>query len=308
MASGSKVLRSMDIQSLHIFKVVAEHGSITKAAKELNYAQSNITTRMQQLESRLQTVLFYRHNKGITLTTKGDLLLTYTDKIFRLFEETRQVMRDEEEPQGPLSIGSMESTAAVHLPMFILRYHSTYPKVDLTLKTGPTAQHIEEVLNYKLDGAFVSGPVQHPNLVTKKIFREKLVLVSSLLSSYPLELENIGKLTLLVLHKGCSYRQKLESWLHKEGIRPSKVMEFGSLDALMGCVAAGLGVSLLPLSIVQKYSHLEEITHYSLPEEFTLVDTFFIHRADNTFSTPLLKFIELFQEEKSSITCDEKRS
>jgi len=292
----------MDIQSLRIFKAVAEYGSISKAAKELNYAQSNITTRMQQLENSLQTVLFYRHNKGITLTAKGELLVTYADKIFRLLDETKKIMRDEEEPQGPLGIGSMETTAAVHLPAFLSNYHSAYPQVDLNLKTGPTSQHIEEVLNYKLDGAFVSGPLSHPDLIVKKVFKEELVLVGNLLLSRFLESERVGNLTLLVLHKGCFYREKFEHWLREEGVRPSKVMEFGSLDALMGCIAAGLGVTLLPLSIVQRYSHLEEVTYYPIPEKFSLVDTLFIYRADTTFSTPLIKFIEMFQEKHSSIT------
>jgi len=292
----------MDIQSLRIFRAVAEYESITKAAKELNYAQSNITTRMQQLENSLQTVLFHRHNKGITLTAKGELLITYTDKIFRLLEETKQIMRDEEEPQGSLNIGSMETTAAVHLPRFLARYHSAYPQVDLNLKTGPTGQHIEDVLNYKLDGAFVSGPLSHPNLIVKKVFREELVLVGNLYLSRFLESEKVDNLTLLVLHKGCFYREKFKHWLHEEGVRLSKVMEFGSLDALMGCIAAGLGVTLLPLSIVQKYSHLEEITYYPIPEKFSLVDTLFIYRADTTFSTPLIKFIKMFQEKQSSVT------
>ena len=290
----------MDIQSLRIFKSVAEYGSISKAAKELNYAQSNITTRMQQLENSLQTVLFYRHNKGVTLTAKGELLITYADKIFRLLDETKEVMRDQEEPQGPLSIGSMETTAAVHLPRFLSRYHSAYPQVDLNLKTGPTSQHIEAVLNYELDGAFVSGPLSHPDLITKKVFSEELVLVGNSLLSQSLKSRKVDDLTLLVLHKGCFYREKLKHWLHEEGVIPSKVMEFGSLDALMGCIAAGLGVTLLPLSIVQRYSYLENVTHYPLPEKFSLVDTLFIYRTDVTFSTPLIKFVEMFQEERVS--------
>ncbi|MGG1368093.1 LysR family transcriptional regulator [Priestia megaterium] len=290
----------MDIQSLRIFKSVAEYGSISKAAKELNYAQSNITTRMQQLENSLQTVLFYRHNKGVTLTAKGELLITYADKIFRLLDETKEVMRDQEEPQGPLSIGSMETTAAVHLPRFLSRYHSAYPHVDLNLKTGPTSQHIEAVLNYKLDGAFVSGPLSHPDLITKKVFSEELVLVGNSLLSQSLKSRKVDDLTLLVLHKGCFYREKLKHWLHEEGVIPSKVMEFGSLDALMGCIAAGLGVTLLPLSIVQRYSYLENVTHYPIPEKFSLVDTLFIYRTDVTFSTPLIKFVEMFQEESVS--------
>ena len=100
----------MDLHALNIFKSVAEKGSISQAARDLNYAQSNITTKIQQLENDLQTTLFYRNNRGTTLTSKGKVLLTYAENIFNLIEETVKVMQDNQIPQGPLSIGSMETT------------------------------------------------------------------------------------------------------------------------------------------------------------------------------------------------------
>lgn len=125
----------MDLQALKIFRIVAEKGSISQAARELNYAQSNISTKIQQLEAHLQTSLFYRHNRGITLTVKGQILLAYTEKIFHLIDETIKVMKDDSIPKGPLCIGSMETTAAVYLPQLLSKYHNDYPNVDLSLKT-----------------------------------------------------------------------------------------------------------------------------------------------------------------------------
>lgn len=101
----------MDLHALKVFQLVARMGSISSAARELNFAQSNITTKIQQLENHLQTTLFYRNNRGTTLTPKGKMLLTYTDKIFQLIDETNKAMKDEETPKGPLIIGSMETTA-----------------------------------------------------------------------------------------------------------------------------------------------------------------------------------------------------
>ncbi len=90
----------MDLHALNIFKSVAEKGSISQAARDLNYAQSNITTKIQQLENDLQTTLFYRNNRGTTLTSKGKVLLTYAENIFNLIEETVKVMQDNQIPQG----------------------------------------------------------------------------------------------------------------------------------------------------------------------------------------------------------------
>ncbi|CAM5567011.1 HTH-type transcriptional regulator GltR OS=Lysinibacillus sphaericus OX=1421 GN=gltR_2 PE=3 SV=1 [Lysinibacillus sphaericus] len=139
----------MDLHALNIFKSVAEKGSISQAARDLNYAQSNITTKIQQLENDLQTTLFYRNNRGTTLTSKGKVLLTYAENIFNLIEETVKVMQDNQIPQRPLSIGSMETTAAVRLPSLLSKYHHEYPNVDLNLKTGPTQQNIQGVLHYE---------------------------------------------------------------------------------------------------------------------------------------------------------------
>ena len=91
----------MDLHTLKIFQTVAKLGSISQAARELQYAQSNITMKIQQLETELQTTLFYRHNRGTALTAKGSMLLTYTEKIIDLIEETKNVMIDDQTPKGP---------------------------------------------------------------------------------------------------------------------------------------------------------------------------------------------------------------
>ncbi|AZV44022.1 LysR substrate-binding domain-containing protein [Peribacillus asahii] len=121
---------------------------------------------------------FYRHNRGTTLTSKGKMLLTYSEQIFQLIEETTKVMKDDQTPKGPLIIGSMETTAAVRLPSLLTKYHHAYPDVDLILKTGPTEQNIQGVLQYDLDGAFVAGPIDHPELIQKTVIEEELVLIT----------------------------------------------------------------------------------------------------------------------------------
>jgi len=285
----------MDLQSLKFFQAVAKSGSISKAAREMNYAQSNLTARIQQLESELQTELFYRHHRGTTLTDKGILLLAYTEKIFRLIDEAQQVLRDNDTPRGPLLIGSMETTAAVRLPHLLARFHRAYPDVDISLKTGPTEQHVEDVLNYELDGAFVAGPIAHPDLACQKVVEEELVLVTDA-SSF--SIKDMRNRTILVFRQGCSYRARFEEWLRHEGVIPDKTIEFGTLDGIIGCVAAGLGISMLPRSVVEKHAKDHHLRQHAIPSRFGKVETLFIYRKDNHMAAPLRKLIEMIRDDE----------
>ncbi|AVK84676.1 LysR family transcriptional regulator [Lysinibacillus sp. B2A1] len=286
----------MDLHTLKIFKTVAKLGSISQAARELQYAQSNITIKIQQLESDLQTTLFHRHNRGTALTAKGSMLLTYTEKIFNLIEETKNVMNDDPTPKGPLIIGSMETTAAVRLPALFSKYLKDNPEVDLTLKTGPTKENIEGVLQYDLDGAFVSGPIEHPDIIQKDVIKEELVLITDTIHAPLSSIRDIQTKTLLVFRTGCSYREKLEQWLHQEGVIPKKIMEFGTLDGIVGCVSAGLGVSVVPQSVVAKQIQEGTLRKHTLPNLYGKVKTVFIYRKDKYVSTTLLKFIATISE------------
>lgn len=287
----------MDLQALKFFKAVAKLGSISKAARELNYAQSNLTARIQQLESDLQTKLFYRHHRGTTLTDKGKVLLSYTDEIFQLFDEVRNVMSDDQTPKGPLVIGSMETTAAVRLPPILSKFHREYPAVDLTLKTGPTEQNVQGVLQYELDGAFVAGPIEHPDLTYKTVIEEQLVLVTDVFHQPLSSVKEIQNRTLLVFRDGCSYRARFEDWLHYEGVIPEKIMELGTLDGIIGCVSAGLGISLLPRSVVDKHVKDNLLIQHLIPNRFGKVKTLFIYRKDKYMSTSLREFIEILSNE-----------
>ncbi|MFP3722520.1 LysR family transcriptional regulator [Niallia circulans] len=283
----------MDLQTLKVFQTVAKLDSISQAARELQYAQSNITMKIQQLEAELQTTLFYRHNRGTALTAKGRMLLTYAEKIFHLIEETKSVMNDDQSPKGPLMIGSMETTAAVRLPVLFSKYLKNYPDVDLTLKTGSTKENILGVLNYKLDGAFVAGPIANMELIQKDVFEEELILVTNPVHSPIFTIEDIQDETLLVFRPGCSYRERLEQWFRTEGACAKKMMEFGTLDGIIGCVTAGLGISMLPQSVVAKQITEGTLRQHQIPSSFSKVKTLFIYRKDKYLPSSLIKFINM---------------
>src|SRR5690625_3884719 len=120
----------MHIKDLIVFQTVAHEGTITRAAKKLNYVQSNITSRIQKLEETLNTPLFHRHRRGMTLTPEGKTLLTYSEKILQLSDEMKKVLQNQNEPAGKLEIGTVETV--IKLPYILNMYNQKYKNVDLS--------------------------------------------------------------------------------------------------------------------------------------------------------------------------------
>ncbi|MCP4999530.1 MAG: LysR family transcriptional regulator [Hyphomicrobiales bacterium] len=105
----------MELSDLKIFTAVVQEGGITRATERLNRVQSNVTTRVRQLEDRLQTKLFDRQGKRLILTPAGRTLLDYADRLLALADEAEAALQ-EKTPRGLFRLGSRESTAAVRLP------------------------------------------------------------------------------------------------------------------------------------------------------------------------------------------------
>ena len=271
----------MELTDLLTFSAVARNGGITRAAEELNTVQSNVTQRVKALEAEIGTALFERHSRGMTLTGAGRRLLPYAQRIAALSREAMLAARDDGEPKGPLAIGSMETTAAVRLPALLAEFHRRFPAVRLTLKTATTADLVAAVLDGALDGAFVAGPIEHADLASTLAFREELVLVSakrfSNLAALRAGTPESGP-TALVFRTGCTYRQRLEQVFSDFGWPSAARFELGTLDGMIGCVAAGMGVTLLPRAVVERSDQRKEVNIHTLDTSWSRVDTLFIQR------------------------------
>lgn len=286
----------MDASDLKVFEAVARLGGIGRAALELNTVQSNVTTRVRSLERELGTGLFERHARGVTLTAAGQRLLPYAAQVKDLLAQARLAAIDDGTPKGPLTIGTLETTVAMRLPRIIASYAAAWPDVDLTLRTGTSAELVSGGLARELDGALVAGPVNHADLAKESVFREELALVTAPAISGLQQLGRAGALKILVLRIGCSYRQRLETLLASRGIVDVRVLEFGSLDAIVGCVSAGIGITLLPRGVVAEAYSAGEVRLHALPVEEAMVDTLFIHRRDGYVGSALSEFKRMIRK------------
>jgi LysR family transcriptional regulator, cell division regulator len=281
----------MDAADLKVFEAVARLGGMNRAAVELNTVQSNITARIQALEADIGSMLLERHSRGVTLTQAGQRLLPYADKVARLLDDARRAARDDGAPRGVLTIGSLETTAALRLTPLLTRYATDNPAVDLVLRTGTTCELVGDTLGQRGDGAFVCGPVAHPELEEQVMFREELVLLAAPGVASLSAALTTGEVRLVVLRAGCSYRQMLQTLLVRRGIVVQRLLEFGTLEAIFGCITAGLGITLLPRALVGGVCDAGRVSMHALPPEDAMVETVFIRRRDRFTSSALHAFL-----------------
>lgn len=296
----------MDAADLRVFEAVARLGGMSRAATELNTVQSNVTSRIRALEEELGAKLFHRTNRGVALTDAGRRLLPYAGRIRRLLVDARRAVDDDGTPRGPLTIGSLESTAAIRLPRILAAYAAAHPEVDLVLTPGTTGELIERTLNHDVDGAFVCGPVDHPDLDEEVVFREELV-VATARTRTACDLAEVlrqRRLKIVVLRAGCSYRQRLEDVLARRGIVGLRQLEFGTIDGILGAVAAGIGLTLLPRSLVAGRERAGEIAIHSLSPVEAEVDTVFIQPREAPIPTALAAFLSFVCVDDANIAAE----
>jgi DNA-binding transcriptional LysR family regulator len=278
----------MDLAALTIFRAVVRENGITRAAAKLNRVQSNVTTRIQQLEEQLGTDLFIRDGRRLVLTPAGETLLPYAERLLALADEARHALKADR-PSGRLRLGTMESVAASRLPSLLARYHQTWPEVALELETGITDKLIERVREFEIDAALVATPLDPAALGelfdAVPVFREELVMLTPRGHRPIHHARDVALSTLIAFEQGCAYRTYIEKWYIEHGIRPARVLELGSYHAIVACVAAGAGVAVAPRSVLALLSDANDVAVHSL-DELGSIDTLLVWRRGH-FSSAL---------------------
>jgi len=290
-------MRSIDLDSLHIFRTVAMEGGVIRAAQKLNRVQSNVTTRVKQLEQRLGRSLFRKQGRGLVLSPEGELLLSYAQRLFRLADEAESELRTGR-AIGVLRIGSLESTAGSRLAPILSRYHRRHPGVVIELVTGTTGALLQRVAQFELEAAFVSEPFTPSGLSSMKVFEEELVLITGRGIARVRRATDLAGMSMVAFAAGCSYRRRLEDWLGASELLPARVLELASYQAMIACVAAGTGFAAVPRSLLLSLKAAHEVCQHRLPARVRRNHTHLVW--NGTPSIALMRLQELLGRARSS--------
>ena len=284
----------MDLTQLEMFNAVARTGSITQAAQQVHRVPSNLTTRIRQLEADLGVDLFIRENQRLRLSPAGHSFLHYSQQILALVDEARSVVAGDE-PQGLFSLGALESTAAVRIPVTLADYNQRYPRIQFDLATGPSGTMIDGVIDGRLSAAFVDGPVMHPGLEGIPVYREEMMLVAPAGHPPVTRAAEVNGMSIYAFRANCSYRRHFESWFQADHATPGKIHEMESYHGMLACVIAGAGLALMPRSMLESMPGHHQVSTWPLAENWRWLTTWLVWRR-GAKTRPLEAFIDLLSE------------
>jgi DNA-binding transcriptional LysR family regulator len=282
----------MDLSDLQIFSAVVREGGVTRAAERLHRVQSNVTTRIRQLEEDLGSPLFIRVGKRLHLAPAGQILLGYSDRLLSLAEEARAAVLDPR-PRGLFRLGSMESTAAVRLPRLIADFGKRYPEVTFELRTGNPPRLSAAVLAGELEAALIAEPAPAASFEQVVAFWEEVVIVAAA-DHPPIGKKGRAPKTIIVFERGCPHRKRLEAWYGSQGAMPERTIELGSYHAMLGCVVAGMGAALLPRSVLSTFPERKRLSIHPLPRAQSQIATLLVWRkgANSPKTSALARILE----------------
>jgi LysR family transcriptional regulator, cell division regulator len=285
----------INFNDLKLFEAVAEHNSFTKAAEMMFTVQSNVTARIKNLEEEFGSALFTRTSRKVELTPAGETFLTYSRQIGKLMDKAKEALDPGGDVTGNLAIGCIETTMALSAPSIIKRFAKLYPKINLTFKSSMNGALIPDVLEQRLDAAFVCGPVSAAGLKQLKLKEEQLVLITSSDVQHINEITAMEQLRLIVFDQGCIFRARLEAWLSGKGIMQYQSTTVNSIEGIINFVEAGLGISILPKDVIDNYYSKRALNYFPLSKEFATMVTLLIYRDDALMSQALKVFVQEYK-------------
>jgi DNA-binding transcriptional LysR family regulator len=309
----------MELRQVETFRAVAEELSFSRAAAKLGYVQSSVSAQVGTLERELGVPLFDRLGRRIALTDAGEVMFAHSGKLLTFAEQTREAVVDagvgSGEVTGSLTVSAPETLLTYRLPKLLAIFHERYPKVRLSVRpsaigrlVGSARKGVEEG---RVDVAFVLdeplGVRERPAyLAVETLVAENVSVIAptshALASSSAVVPHDLRGETVLLPEapeSGCAYRGQFERQLGSAGVVPPEKMEFQSIEAVKQCVAAGIGVSVLPSVAVSAELKAGTLAALQWGEPFEVLTQMSWHE-DRWKSPALRAFLEVVREVFSS--------
>ena len=193
-----------------------------------------------------------------------------------------------------IKVGCIHTTAALRVPGILQAFGEDYPEVEFKIKTGTTSALVKEVLACQLDGAFVAGNLVDERLIVQPVLTEELgIVVSSLVTSYEQLKNSKKKIKLIVFSDGCSYRKHFERIISGWAINQISLIEMDTLEGILNAVENNIGISLLPVALIERHYKYKAVKVFPLLAELSLMTTVFVKRNDSAMSEGYQKFFEM---------------
>lgn len=288
----------MEIRQLNTFLKVVQLQSFSKAALELGYSQSAVTIQIQLLEQELETRLFDRMGKKVTLTPPGKQFLVYATNILKQVNEAHAALGQSEALEHTLHIGTIESLCFFKFPTILQYFYKNHPHISIKITTASPTELIEMMEHNLVDIIYIlDRPLYNNNWIKVLERQEYIVFVSSLkspLAKQPtLKLEDLLAERFFLTEKEDNYRYGLEQHLASRNLSLTPFLEVGHTEFIMNMVKHNLGLSFLPHFAVSESVLRHELSILNVTDfQMSMSRQIFYHK-DKWLTEEMKEFIRL---------------
>jgi len=289
----------IELRQLRYFLAVAEHLNFTRAAERLGIAQPPLSQHILALEQQLNVKLFVRSRRKVALTREGEALIGFArrlDNTTKVAAEVVQAIARGED--GPLALGAIFSSIYAVIPHILPPFVRKYPKVKLHLQEMTISQQIAALKEYRIDAGILRGPINEPELEAVTLFQEPFVAVVAsnhkFCNEKTLTLKQIAEQPLIRIYPSVNrdFSRRMFAALIDKGHKLNIVQEVSDTHTLIGLVAAGVGMSLVPASL--QNLQIKQVRYIPLREPTPLTTLQLVHHRQNT-SPVLLNFVRMVE-------------
>lgn len=245
----------MELRHLRYFVAVGEELHFGRAAARLSIVQPSLSQQIRQLEDELGFALLYRTKRSVELTDAGKVFLSEAQQVLaRVQEAKRTAQRAYRGEVGRLVVGYISSSTYDLLPVMLRIYRERFPDVEVALRELTTREQLRALKEEYIDVGLLRLPISVPLIQVEVVRREPIVCV--LPEKHPLtvrqriavsELAN-EQFVLQSSQRGAGYYVQLMNLCLASGFSPNVIQEVTEIHTIVSLVAAGMGISLVPLS------------------------------------------------------------
>jgi DNA-binding transcriptional LysR family regulator len=247
----------MDLRQLEILKAVAETGSFTGAGRRLHVSQSAISRQILLLEAELNEPLFWRIKRKVKITPAGEALLQLSLRVFDdIRETTERLSETQQRLTGTIRLVGGMTVSIYVFPTLLKEFQRLHPDVDVKVMTGPADRLVRRLRAGTVDLGLLTLPVNEPDLVTRPVMREELLLVTypghPLSQKKKIESQDLNKLPFILYESGSNTRRVIDEFFVREQVQPRIVMETENVEILKALVRSEMGITIIPYQAVAR--------------------------------------------------------
>ncbi len=291
---------NLNLNLYRVFYVVAKTKSFSESSKVLHISQPAISKHIQNLEYELNTILFYRNNRGIELTPEAKTLLRYVEKAYNfLMLGEKQLQETKELMQGKVSIGITSSLGVYYLKEKIEKFMKEHPNIIIKMASNNNKALFNLLTQHTLDLLIIVGEEPNKDLKTIKLTNDEYCFAYNPkhLKIEVKSLEDLTNYPLLLPVKTSNTRKKIEEIFYKKTINANPIMELETTEMMLSYTIDGCGIGYLPRKVALNQPNLQII---DLAEKLPIEDINIIYD-EISLTSSTKEFINVITESKNLI-------